>query len=135
MAEEKRFEGKVKKFLKEQGAWYIKYWGGASYTKSGIPDLLVCVNGFFLGVELKASTGRPSDLQIYHLREIDKAGGYAILLYPEDFPVFQKMVEAFKYLDGATNEELDERAEIIARSYELLKTKWKHFEDKLSKGE
>ena len=40
MAAEKNFENKVKKFLKDKGAWVLKYWGGAAYTKSGIPDLL-----------------------------------------------------------------------------------------------
>ena len=42
MAAEKRFEDRVKSFLTEQGAWFLKYWGGGHYTKSGIPDLLVC---------------------------------------------------------------------------------------------
>ena len=74
MAAEKNFENKVKKFLKDKGAWVLKYWGGAAYTKSGIPDLLVCFNGWFLGIELKAPNGRPSDLQLYNLREIEKAG-------------------------------------------------------------
>ena len=41
MAAEKNFENRVKKYLDEYGCWWIKYWGGAAYTKSGIPDLLV----------------------------------------------------------------------------------------------
>ena len=27
MAAEKNFENKVKKFLKDKGAWVLKYWG------------------------------------------------------------------------------------------------------------
>lgn len=92
MAEEKLFENKVKRFLQSEGAWFIKYWGGAAFTKSGIPDLLVCLNGQFLGVELKAPRGVPTDLQLHTLREIDDAGGYAVLLYPDDFERFQTMV-------------------------------------------
>lgn len=42
MAAEKNFEEKVKKYLKENGCWFLKYWGGGGFTKSGIPDLLVC---------------------------------------------------------------------------------------------
>lgn len=90
MAAEKNFENKVKKFLKDKGAWLLKYWGGAAYTKSGIPDLLVCFNGWFLGIELKAPNGRPSDLQLYNLREIEKAGGIGILLYPKDYEQFNE---------------------------------------------
>ena len=41
MAAEKNFENRVKKYLDEYGCWWLKYWGGAAYTKSGIPDLLV----------------------------------------------------------------------------------------------
>lgn len=93
MATEKNFENKVKKFLKEQGAWFLKYWGGAAYTKSGIPDLLVCVNGYFLGVELKAPKGKASELQLHTLKEIDKAGGFAILLYPDQFELFARFVK------------------------------------------
>lgn len=94
MASEKNFENKVKKFLKDKGCWFIKYWGGAAYTKSGIPDLLVCCAGFFIGVEIKAPNGKPSELQLYNLKKIDEAGGYGILLYPKDFEIFQKFINS-----------------------------------------
>ena len=97
MGKEKNFENQVKKYLKEKGAWYIKYWGGASYTKAGIPDLLVCYKGVFIAIELKAETGKPSDLQLYQLKEIDKAGGFAILLYPHDFQQFQHFMEDIEH--------------------------------------
>lgn len=93
MAAEKNFENKVKKFLKENNCWFIKYWGGATYTKSGIPDLLVNVNGYFMAVELKAPKGRVSELQLYHLKKITKGNGIAILLYPKDFEHFKEFVE------------------------------------------
>lgn len=112
MAAEKNFENKVKSFLKDSGCWFLKYWGGAAYTKSGIPDILVCCKGRFIGVETKAPKGRPSDLQIYNLRQIDRAGGLAILLYPKDYDLFKKLVE-----------HPDDR-----ELYEILKSRWKHFE-------
>lgn len=82
MAAEKNFENKVKAFLKDTGAWLLKYWGGAAYTKSGIPDLLVCSDGCFLGIEVKAPNGEPSLLQLVNLKKIRESGGYGILLYP-----------------------------------------------------
>ena len=94
MAEEKIFENKIKKYLKEKGAWYIKYWGGGNFTKEGIPDLLICYKGYFIAVEVKASHGYPSDLQLYHLRKIKEAGGKAFLLYPHDFEEFKKHIES-----------------------------------------
>ena len=52
--QKKNFENKIKGFLKDHGCWFLKYWGGAAYTKSGIPDILACCNGKFLGIEVKA---------------------------------------------------------------------------------
>ena len=82
----------MKKFLKDQGCWFIKYWAGGEFTKSGIPDLLVCCNGYFLGVELKGPTGRPSELQLWNIEQIKKAGGIAMVLYPKDFEEFKELI-------------------------------------------
>lgn len=121
MAAEKNFENRVKKFLKDNGCWLLKYWGGAAFTKSGIPDLLVCCKGMFIGIELKAPKGKPSDLQIYNLRQIDRAGGYAVLLYPDHWELFQNFI--FCILAGdMTN---------AGYNYDTLKSRWKHFEDKI----
>lgn len=92
MAEEKLFENKVKKFLKDTGCYYVKYWGGGQYTRSGVPDLLASVNGYFLGIEIKASHGRPSPLQLYNLRLISESGGVGILLYPKNMGLFKAFI-------------------------------------------
>lgn len=92
MAEEKQFENRVKRFLKDHGCWYVKYWGGGGYTRAGVPDLLVCCAGVFIAVELKSSRGRPSGLQIRELRRIQNTGGIAVLLYPKDFHTFEEMI-------------------------------------------
>ena len=78
--------------LKDTGAWLLKYWGGAAYTKSGIPDLLVCSDGCFLGIEVKAPNGEPSLLQLVNLKKIRESGGYGILLYPKDFEQFKMFI-------------------------------------------
>lgn len=114
MAAEKQFENKVKKFLEEQGCWFLKYWGGAAYTKAGIPDLLVCCNGWFLGVELKAPNGKPSPLQIHNLKKIDEADGFAILLYPKDFELFTTLIKAIH----------NQHMAVVMDVYEELKGRW-----------
>jgi len=63
--------------------------GGANYTKSGIPDILVSSDGCFVGIEVKAPNGKPTLLQLYNLRKIRESGGYGILLYPKDFEEFK----------------------------------------------
>lgn len=96
--EEKLFENQVKKYLKEQGCYLIKYWSGNAqngkkYTKDGVPDLIVCCNGYFLGIELKSEDGKPSELQKWNLEQIRNAGGIGIVLYPHQFEEFKDFVE------------------------------------------
>lgn len=93
MAAEKQFENKVKSYLKTiPHSWYLKYWGGGM-GKAGIPDLLCCINGIFISIELKASNGKPSELQKYNTKLINKANGIGIILYPEGFSEFKKIIE------------------------------------------
>lgn len=96
MGAEKRFEEKVKTFLKEQNCWVLKTWSNG-VQRSGVPDLLICCNGYFLGVELKAENGTPSELQLWNIDEIRKAGGIAIVLYPNQFEEFKQLIG---WLDG-----------------------------------
>lgn len=93
IAAEKNFEGKVKAFLKDQKCWTLKTWSNG-IQRSGVPDLLICCNGYFIGAELKAPKGVPSDLQIYNLFKIEESGGIAVLLYPKDFENFKALIIA-----------------------------------------
>lgn len=92
MAQEKQFENRVKRYLNDRGHWQLKYWGGGPYTKTGIPDLLCCISGQFVAIELKGPHGRPRDEQLVELRNIESAGGLALLLYPDDWEIFQDIV-------------------------------------------
>lgn len=96
MTREKIFENKVKSYLADQGAWFVKYWAGAAYTKSGVPDVLACVNGYFVGIETKADQGRPSELQLHTIQKIRDAGGFAFVLYPSGWAWFKEFVEGLK---------------------------------------
>ena len=95
MAAEKVFENKVKAFLKEQGCWFVKTWSNG-VQRSGIPDLIICCNGHFLGVELKAPKGKSSELQLWNIEQIKKSGGIAMVLYPKQFEEFKKLIERIK---------------------------------------
>ena len=94
MAREKVFENKLKKYLKSKGAWVLKYWGGAVYTQAGVPDLLVCYKGKFIGIEVKSETGRASELQLRTIDDIKKAGGIAFVLFPKDYDKFVEWFES-----------------------------------------
>ena len=91
---EKQFTNKVKSYLRQQpNTKFIKIWGGGKYQKAGIPDIIACRNGIYLDIELKSSTGQPSNLQKYNLRLTNQANGFGILLYPEGFEEFKKIIK------------------------------------------
>ena len=92
MQREKLYENKIKAYLKSIGAYFIKIHGDR-FSRVGTPDIIACVNGHFVAVEVKAENGKPSDLQLYHLEQIYKAGGHSFLLYPKDFEDFKNLCE------------------------------------------
>ena len=70
-----------------------------SYTKVGVPDILACVNGCFVAIEVKAPNGKASELQKYNIAQINKNSGFAIVLYPKDFEFFVDLIKCIKCND------------------------------------
>lgn len=74
-------------------AWILKVHGGPTQT-AGVPDLLVCVRGQLIGLEVKCprpgetpdrARGRASRLQLAQLDKLRRAGaGAAVVLTPEE---------------------------------------------------
>ena len=88
---EKEFETKIKKFLDAQNCYYRKIWGGG-FQVAGLPDLLICCNGFFVAVEIKSEKGKPTELQLHNIAEINNAGGLGLVLYPNQFNAFKRLI-------------------------------------------
>lgn len=87
---EKQFENEIKKFLSElPKTWFFKYWAGPM-SKAGIPDIIACVGGTFVAIEVKGPNGRPSELQKRNIRLINECGGISYILYPHKFESFKK---------------------------------------------
>ena len=85
---ESQFQQKVIQFLKSIGAYEVKVWGGG-FQKAGIPDLLVCYHGKFIGIELKTDKGNASVLQKYNIAKIQEAEGIGIILRARTFKKFR----------------------------------------------
>ena len=102
MAQEKNFENRLKKFLEDEGCWFVKFFANA-FTKTGIPDILVCCNGYFIGVEVKAPNGKPSALQKRNIKKIYESGGIGVVLYPDQFDHFKELIRHLQndYFDSA----------------------------------
>ena len=89
---EKNFENKIKDYLAKHNCYFVKYFANRM-TKAGIPDILACVNGYFVAIEVKAENGSPSELQIYNVKRINLTGGIAVIVRPSDFENLKKMIE------------------------------------------
>ena len=92
IASEKLFENKIKNYLKNNECYFVKFFANRM-TKVGVPDLLCCINGYFVGIEVKAESGTPSELQKHNRDAIKYAGGISVILYPQDWDLFKTMVE------------------------------------------
>lgn len=88
---EAQFQSKVIKFLSDHHIYNVKVWGGG-YQRAGIPDILACVNGHFVAIELKTEVGRTSKLQDHNITRIRESGGTAIVLRPSGFERFKEWI-------------------------------------------
>ena len=66
----------IDKFLTLIGA-YVAKPATFGYGRSGLPDLLVCIRGRFVAIEVKREGKEPTPLQWARMREVEAAGGKA----------------------------------------------------------
>ena len=108
MTPETKFKNEVQKWLISQGiyqagtpiqkqtipirGWFVKIWGGGM-QKEGIPDILMCVNGIFISLELKSAKGRPSELQKKNTDMVNLSNGIGVILYPDGFENFKNIIK------------------------------------------
>ena len=76
---EKKVKDKVVKLLKKYDAYYF-YPVSGGYGASGVPDIVACMGGKFIGIECKANGGKPTALQTKNLNNIALNGGYSVLV-------------------------------------------------------
>lgn len=78
MLPEKKVENQIKNYLISLNAYFIKTVGGS--VPAGTPDIIACVNGFFVGIEVKKTKGGVvSELQKHHIRRIEHSNGVAFV--------------------------------------------------------
>lgn len=79
MTPEKKVKTKVTAILKKFGAYYF-YPVTGGYGNSGVPDIIACYRGVFIGIECKAGKNKPTDLQVKNLHAIAESGGEALVV-------------------------------------------------------
>lgn len=88
-------EAKVKKRvvakLKAAGMYFF-YPVTGGYGSSGVPDIVGCFRGKFVGIECKAGKNKPTALQQLNLDQIEAAGGVALVITEETADVVVDLI-------------------------------------------
>lgn len=92
---EKKVKDRVVKILKEHGVYYF-FPATFGMGRSGVPDIVCCVNGRFLGIECKAGDNKPTALQQRELKAIADAGGSALVINEENVDGVASIVRVLK---------------------------------------
>lgn len=79
MTPEAKVKAKVVKILKAHGVYYF-YPVTGGFGRSGIPDVICCVSGYFLAIECKAGNNKPTPLQEAEMQKIRDAGGVTLVV-------------------------------------------------------
>lgn len=97
---EAAFKALVQRDLKTlRHAWFFK---SQEVSIRGIPDMIICLGGRFVAIELKRDFRAKADaLQRYNLNRIAEAGGRAIVASPESW---DEILAELRLLDVARDE-------------------------------
>ena len=71
---EKIVKNQVVKMLKAHGIYYF-FPATHGFGRSGVPDVICCAKGKFIGIECKAGNNRPTALQEREMELIRESGG------------------------------------------------------------
>ena len=89
---ENRITKKIKDYLTSRGIFHVKYFAN-TFTKAGIMDILACVRGKFVGIEVKTDVGRLSEIQKHQAEQLKKSGGLWYCVRPNNFDDFKQDIE------------------------------------------
>lgn len=92
---EKKVKEAVVELLKQYKAYYFfPVMGG--YGRSGIPDIIACLRGQFIGIECKAGFNKTTLLQDRELAEIERAGGKTLVVREDTMDLLEQLLKEIK---------------------------------------
>lgn len=91
MKPEAKVKKKVKATLDKLGAYYfMPFMGG--YGTAGVPDIVACYKGRFIGIECKANGNRTTAIQVKNLNEIGKCGGIPLVVNEDNVDQLEEVL-------------------------------------------
>jgi Holliday junction resolvase len=92
MTPEAKVKKKVVELLKHSGAYYFQPVTGG-FGRSGVPDLVACYKGKFIGIECKSGDKKPTALQLKNLDDIKKEGGVALVINEDNIHLVELLIK------------------------------------------
>ena len=92
MTPEAKVKKKVVRILKEAGAYYF-YPVTGGFGRSGVPDVVACYKGRFIGMKINAGKNKPTPLQQKNLDDITKEGGLAYVINEDNVNLVEVVIQ------------------------------------------
>jgi Holliday junction resolvase len=92
----------VTKILDKHGAYHF-FPATHGYGRSGVPDIVACHKGKFIGIECKAGKGVPTALQLKELRLIEEAGGISMVVREDTMDLLEQVMTELDDRDKKEN--------------------------------
>jgi Holliday junction resolvase len=89
---EAKVKAAVKKLLDEMGIYHFSPVQNGM-GRAGIPDIIGCYNGRFLGIECKAGKGKTTALQDLELEKIRQAKGFAYVVNENNLQDLKELLQ------------------------------------------
>ena len=108
--EESKLEKEVEGFMMEGRVWQLARYQAQS-NQNGIPDRLYLYKGFLLGLELKASKGKPTELQLKKLKMINDNGGIGLIV--RDINILKDLLHIIDCIELTSNDRINKSKYIL----------------------
>lgn len=89
---EAKVKAAVKKLLDEMGIYHFSPVQNGM-GRAGIPDIIGCFRGRFLGIECKAGKGKTTALQDLELEKIRQAKGFAYVVNENNLQDLKELLQ------------------------------------------
>ena len=96
MTPEAKVKASVVKLLKKYEVYYF-FPATHGFGRSGVPDIICCLEGNFLAIECKAGNNKPTALQEREMQRIRNAKGDAFLINEDTIAMLEAHLQGEDY--------------------------------------
>lgn len=89
---EAKVKKKVVEILKGYGVYYF-FPATHGFGRSGVPDIVCCINGRFAAFEIKAGNNKPTALQEREIRRIQETKGIAAVVREDNIDLVTTIIK------------------------------------------